>query len=118
MKQPLSTPYSLERYLQRGRYIDFDDSGIQEYLSGLWSRTRGEIELAREAFEYVRDSVAHSGDTGSARVTRTASEVMRYGEGICYAKSHLHPTVIATLESHDDCSVMYGTGALPADLSL
>jgi transglutaminase-like putative cysteine protease len=40
-------------------------------------------------FEFVRDKIAHSWDIQSRRVTARASEVLRYGEGICYAKSHL-----------------------------
>jgi hypothetical protein len=40
-----------------------------------------------------------------------------YGE-IDYRINHPepHPKIIDTLESNDDCQIMYGTGRLPADL--
>ena len=41
------------------------------------------------AFEYVRDEISHSWDIQSEKVTRTASEVLKYKEGMCYAKSML-----------------------------
>jgi transglutaminase-like putative cysteine protease len=200
----LQTPFSLEEYLRCSPYIDFDHPLIQEHLSECRAREQSEIETARDLFVYVRDVVAHSADIDGRRVTRRASEVMEYREGICYAKSHLlaalcrgigipagicyqkltwgatpdtghcihalntlylaserrwirvdargnkrgvdaqfslgeerlafpireeygeidyrvnhaepHPAIIETLESHDDCRVMYGTGRLPADL--
>ena len=40
-------------------------------------------------FEYVRDEISHSWDIQSERVTRSASEVLKYKEGICYAKAML-----------------------------
>jgi transglutaminase-like putative cysteine protease len=41
----------------------------------------------------------------------------QYGE-IDYRINHPepHPRIIETLESHEDCQVMYGTGRLPTDL--
>jgi transglutaminase-like putative cysteine protease len=48
-----------------------------------------EVEAARRVFLYVRDEVAHSADIQGRRVTRSASEALKFGEGICYPKSHL-----------------------------
>ena len=47
------------------------------------------MESAERVFRFVRDDVAHSWDIQGTRVTRTASDVLTYREGICYAKSHL-----------------------------
>jgi transglutaminase-like putative cysteine protease len=41
------------------------------------------------AYEFVRDEIHHSGDIDSDRVTKSASEVLEYQEGICIAKSLL-----------------------------
>ncbi|MDR7080581.1 transglutaminase-like putative cysteine protease [Neobacillus niacini] len=38
---------------------------------------------------FVRDHISHSWDIQSERVTLTASDVLKYSEGICYAKSNL-----------------------------
>ena len=48
-----------------------------------------EVEAARRVFLYVRDEVAHSWDIQGHRVTRSASDALNFGEGICYPKSHL-----------------------------
>jgi transglutaminase-like putative cysteine protease len=48
-----------------------------------------ETERVQRAYEYVRDHIHHSGDIYSAQVTCSASEVLQYGEGLCYAKAHL-----------------------------
>lgn len=47
------------------------------------------VDAARNVFHFVRDEVAHSWDIQGHRVTCAATEVLRYREGICYAKSHL-----------------------------
>ena len=81
----------------------FDEMGAYLEASPLIDRThptianwaaahdggRSDVDIAREAFEFVRDEIAHSWDIGSHRVTARASEVLEHKEGICYAKSHL-----------------------------
>ncbi len=47
------------------------------------------IAVARRCFEWVRDKIRHSRDSGLQPVTCTASDVLRIGSGYCYAKSHL-----------------------------
>lgn len=70
-------------------WVDFEDAGIQEYLAAHPCGDRSEEAVIGVDFEFVRDQIAHSWDIGSSRVTGRASEVLRHGEGICYAKSHL-----------------------------
>ena len=70
-------------------WVDFDDAGIQAYLAAHPCGSRSEDAVIRGDFEFVRDQIAHSWDIGSRRVTGRASDVLRHGEGICYAKSHL-----------------------------
>lgn len=45
--------------------------------------------VARRCFEWVRDEIKHSLDHGLQPVACSASEVLKVGSGICYAKSHL-----------------------------
>jgi hypothetical protein len=48
-----------------------------------------EEELTQKCFEFVRDSIKHSGDWKLNPVTCGASEVLLHGTGYCYSKSHL-----------------------------
>ena len=76
-------------FLSSTKWVDFHDAGIQAYLAAHPCGSRSEDAVVCADFEFVRDRVAHSWDSGSRRVTGRASDVLRHGEGICYAKSHL-----------------------------
>ncbi len=76
-------------FLSSTEWVDFEDEGIQTYLAAHPCGGRSEEAVVCGDFEFVRDHIAHSWDSGSRRVTGRASEVLRHGEGICYAKSHL-----------------------------
>jgi transglutaminase-like putative cysteine protease len=80
-------------YLLPATLVDSDALEIAAFVDG---RLAGcdEIEAARRAFLYVRDEVAHSWDIQGHRVTRSASEALEFGEGICYPKSHLVAAVL------------------------
>ncbi|MCG2991451.1 transglutaminase-like domain-containing protein, partial [Escherichia coli] len=62
---------------------------IQEKINVLFNDELSELEKVKTAFEFVRDRISHSWDIQSTRVTCKASEVLKYKEGICYAKSNL-----------------------------
>ena len=47
------------------------------------------FEKIKAAFTFVRDSIPHSGDIQSHKITHTASEALAEGEGVCYVKSML-----------------------------
>jgi len=83
-------------YLGATRYIDLDAAEVRALVASLRARVADDLAYARAAFEHVRDCVAHSWDIQGRRVTRTASDVARHLEGICYAKSHL---LVALLRS-------------------
>ncbi|MDE5718225.1 MAG: transglutaminase-like domain-containing protein, partial [Lachnospiraceae bacterium] len=55
----------------------------------LFQKAENELEFIRTAYEYVRDRISHSADSREDRITCTASEVLKAGHGICFAKSHL-----------------------------
>lgn len=79
----------LSNYLLADNYVDFDNKIIKDKVKELFDDNMDEIQIVNIGFEYVRDEVSHSWDIQSERVTRTASEVLKYKEGICYAKSML-----------------------------
>ena len=79
----------LNDYLQESRYVDYHHPAIQQEAGLLFAGCTNDLEKILLAFTFVRDELPHSGDIHSSRVTRTASEALRFREGICYAKSML-----------------------------
>ncbi|WP_127529607.1 transglutaminase-like domain-containing protein [Paenibacillus kobensis] len=79
----------LNDYLSESSEIDYSNAAIAALADELYEGGRSELAYIQAAFEYVRDRVAHSWDIQGSRVTCAASDVLHYGEGICYAKSHL-----------------------------
>ncbi len=55
-------------------------------------------DIAKACFEFVRDEIKHSMDYKLDTVTCKASDVLKYGTGYCYAKSHL---LAALLRAND-----------------
>lgn len=76
-------------YLAMDEVIDFDDSSVSILAARLRSRHANDCEFAHAAFEHVRDDILHSCDAQDPRVTMSASEVLREGVGLCFAKAHL-----------------------------
>ena len=79
----------LGAYLEASVLIDHTHPAIETWAAAHDAEGRSDVDRAQEAFEFVRDRIAHSWDIGSHKVTAKASEVLEHGEGICYAKSHL-----------------------------
>ena len=90
--------HSYDNYLIESDVIDFSHLLIEETVSELISSKMSEIEKVRAVFHYVRDSIAHSWDIQSKRVTCRASDVLVYKEGICYAKSNLFAAMLRSLD--------------------
>jgi len=76
-------------YLLSDAVIDWQDPAIREKALELTRSLPDEVAKARCLYEWVRDAIPHSHDAGFDRVTCSASEVLQYGTGICFAKSHL-----------------------------
>ncbi|MCT2346952.1 transglutaminase family protein [Niallia taxi] len=79
----------LDNYLLELTEVNYSNPIIKKIGEKLFDPSQTEIEKARIAFEFVRDEISHSWDIQSKRVTCSASEVIEFKEGICYAKSHL-----------------------------
>lgn len=78
----------LSAYLAADDAIDHDHPVVREVAAELARQAADSYVYAQAAYEYVRDAVPHSQDTGDPRVTWRASDVLRQRTGICYAKSH------------------------------
>lgn len=73
-------------YLAASEAIDIEHPLVQAIASEL--RTGDDIAYARGAFEYVRDRITHSMDTGDTRVPWRASDVLDQRTGLCFAQAH------------------------------
>lgn len=80
---------NLNDYLIEDEYVDYTNEDILRLTEKIFKDCKNDIEKIRVAFEYTRDKIDRSWDIKSTRVTRKASEVLKYKEGICYAKSML-----------------------------
>lgn len=81
---------NIDSYLESTDIIDFE--GCKEIkLKSLEFKNTGntEIEIVNNIYRYVRDEISHSADIEGKVITCKASEVIKYKQGICYAKSHL-----------------------------
>lgn len=62
---------------------------VRALSANLLRRSPTQLQYIQNAYEYVRDRIAHSADIRGHVVTCAAPDVLRAGEGICFAKSHL-----------------------------
>lgn len=78
-----------EDYLKLSHYIDGNDEVVRQKARDLYNASEDDIDFIRNAFHFVRDEIKHSWDVKDKRVTVTASQTLKEGVGICYAKSNL-----------------------------
>ncbi|MFE0577260.1 transglutaminase family protein [Streptomyces sp. NPDC058874] len=75
-------------YLASDEAVDHRHPRVRDNAKALWSATGDAYAYAEAAFEFVRDTIAHSADSGDPRVAWRASDVLGTRNGICHAKSH------------------------------
>lgn len=85
-----------DRYLEDTIVVDWQTPTVLERARSLVEGADSEAERVRRLFEFVRDGISHSIDAGLDVVTCNASQVLREGTGLCYAKCHL---LVALLRS-------------------
>ncbi|GGT93534.1 transglutaminase-like domain-containing protein [Streptomyces lateritius] len=78
----------LASYLAADGVIDHEHPLVRQTAAHLRADHPDAYSYAEAAFEFVRDAISHSFDSGDMRVTWRASDVLAQGTGICYAKSH------------------------------
>ena len=83
-------------YLTGDEVIDLAHPSIRRFAGTLRAEHADDVSFARAAFEYVRDGVRHSWDVQDPRVTVSASETLREGVGLCFAKAHLLAALLRT----------------------
>jgi len=79
----------MNKYLESTEYIDWKKPPVLAKAKELSNGLSDAIDIARNCFEFVRDSIKHSNDYKLDPVTCKASDVLLNGTGYCYAKSHL-----------------------------
>ena len=79
----------MTKFLEETDIIDYSHQDIQKLAVHLSQNAKTDIEIAKKCFEYVRDTINHSGDHKDGITTCRASDVLHYQTGWCYAKSHL-----------------------------
>lgn len=84
----------LSQYLENSKYIDFDNAEVRRKARELRNVSSTEIELIQSTYYFVRDEIKHSWDVQDKRVTVSASDVLREGVGICWAKSNLFAALL------------------------
>lgn len=79
----------IDEYLKCDSVIDYDNEAIMELADTLFNKVNNKFDFIKTAYEFVRDNISHSADINEDKITCTASEVLKAGHGICFAKSHL-----------------------------
>lgn len=79
----------MQQFLESSTYIDWEHPLITAKAIGLSAKCTSDEDIAKNCFEFVRDHIKHSWDYQLNPVTCKASDVLLFGTGYCYAKSHL-----------------------------
>lgn len=79
----------IEEYLKCDDVVDYKNEAVVELADKLFKKSDNETEFIKLDYEFVRDNIAHSAYINENAVTCTASEVLKAGHGICFAKAHL-----------------------------
>ncbi|WP_203604590.1 transglutaminase domain-containing protein [Streptomyces coelicoflavus] len=118
--EPIQTTPDLSAYLAVDEAIDHDHPRVRETAGLLAQEAADSYDYARLAFDFVRDTIPHSQDSGDPRVTWRASDVLERRTGICYAKAHalaalLRAEDIPTALCYQRFDVVHGLVAVRLD---
>lgn len=80
---------AMEEFLSVSKYINWNDGRIMAKADEFKMNFTEEAALVKAVYEFVRDEIKHSWDTQDKRVTKSATEVLELGVGICWAKANL-----------------------------
>lgn len=114
----------LNKYLGPSKVVDYNNPEIQWKARELGS-DNGQVETAKAIYHFVRDEIGHSLDMGGGQVTCRASEVLKEGHGLCFAKSNLLAALLRFTKiptgfcyqtlTHEDGLVLHGLNAVFLD---
>lgn len=80
---------NMESYLACDSFMDFKSEEVSSLAQKLQLQAADEITAVKKAYEYVRDKIPHTFDANAEGVACSASDVIKLGHGVCYAKAHL-----------------------------
>lgn len=80
---------AIEDYLSVSKYINWNEHSMISKADEFKQKYADEISLIKAVYEFVRDEIKHSWDAQDKRVTKSATEVLEQGVGICWAKANL-----------------------------
>lgn len=89
---------NLNNYLICDLIVDWKVPEVRQKALDLTRSLTDEIDKVRCLYEWVRDAILHSNDADLDILTCTASEVLRHGTGICFAKSHLLAALLRAVD--------------------
>ncbi|MEM9450478.1 MAG: transglutaminase family protein [Cyanobacteria bacterium P01_E01_bin.6] len=76
-------------YLRATEVINWHEPHVKSRARVLAGDLESPLAIAKTCFEWVRDHIRHSVDYRMNPVTCSASDVLTYKTGYCFAKSHL-----------------------------
>lgn len=79
----------LNAYLRSDKYIDYMHPDVLKKALELKNVSGDSMDLIRRTYEFVIDEIKHSWDVQDKRVVAKASETLKAGVGICWAKANL-----------------------------
>lgn len=82
-------PTDLAPYLVNSTHLDWQHPDVLAKAQQLAMGCHSLEAIANHCFMFVRDQIKHSWDYRLNPVTCKASDVLHFGTGYCYAKSHL-----------------------------
>ena len=82
----------MDAFLATSVVVDHNHPAVSVFSSTV--RRSTEVETVKSAYEAVRDRFPHSYDINAQEVSVSASDVLRHGHGICFAKAHLLAAVL------------------------
>ncbi len=81
-------------YLENTPIIDFKSEEVQKICERFTEFKQNPILLAQKAFYFVQNNFPHSSDCKKTELSISASDVIKNGHGICFAKSHLYAAIL------------------------
>ncbi|MBM3579764.1 MAG: class I tRNA ligase family protein, partial [Alphaproteobacteria bacterium] len=90
-----------EKFLAETDLINFSDPAIRSVISSLQAKSKDQAELAKLAFEFVRDEINHAMDDKKYLIEKPflkASEVLSAKVGFCFGKSILLCAILRGLK--------------------
>ncbi|MDD6929254.1 MAG: transglutaminase domain-containing protein [Treponema sp.] len=81
-------------YLENTPIVDYSSSEVQAVCAQFEQFRDNQILLAEKAFYFVQNHFPHTSDCKRTELSISASDVIKNGHGLCFAKSHLYAAIL------------------------